>query len=109
MKDFEDAPAFPTGLLATRQTPRDFIDAKKKAKKKPRPTRRAWSYTTTDDGTMSISRADFLWAISAEAKTEKDKFEAALTEWYRDAGVCQEPYLPGEGLEQYKARTGTNG
>lgn len=107
----EDVPGFPTGLLATRQAPaREFIEAKKKAKKnRPRPTRRAWSYSVSPDGVMSMSRADFLWAISTDAKNEKEKYEEDLREWYIEQGVCQEPYLPGENLEQYRARTGTNG
>lgn len=45
MNDFEDAPAFPTGLLATWQG-----KPPKKTKNKPRPARRAWAYTVTDDG-----------------------------------------------------------
>lgn len=108
--DPKDAPEFPTGLLATRQAPaRAFIDAKKKAKKsKVRPTRRAWPYTAKD-GQITISSADLAWLMSTESREERDRFETALCEWYVEQGVCQEPYLPGESLEQYKQRTGSNG
>lgn len=78
--------------------------------KKPRPTRRHWSYTMTADGRVVISINDLGWLVSEEARTERERHAAALQKWYvEEAKLCLEPYLRGETFEQYKARTKSNG
>lgn len=75
-------------------------------KSRPRPTRPAWRYEMAPDGTVKMSLKDLAYVASGSAERDKDYYEKDLQMWYEQQGVCQEPYLPGETLEQYQARNG---
>lgn len=85
----------------------EMFDVKREAiKARPRPTRRHWSYTYAADGRIVLDAKSFAWVTSKECREERDLVEEALQMWYKQQGVCAEPYLPGETYAQYVARNG---
>lgn len=73
-------------------------------KARPRPRKRAFKYTydpATGLVTVDVANLSAMLLAREEAST----YEEDLAMWYEQQGVSREPYLAGETLEAYKART----